>query len=225
MSYQKLVETKTLIEREIKEIYEKLTDPDYYVQGTVPPGVKGSLCDEEGFPRSDVDHTNVRLLRQRYNRLQNDHKHVMKQIEIMLPTYIDFYSKCIYIDICRLLAKKDQPIVDAPLKTKKKMDAMVETEKPVEEAIGFAVVNSVQDGSPSEKGGMMKGDVVLAFGSATDALSSVAKVVMYSKNSPVAITVRRSLENGQDMIVYLSVTPMEWKENGGLLGCHLLPLL
>lgn len=57
------------------------------------PGVKGSLVDEEGFPRADIDLFEVRKFRNRLACLQTDHCTVMKKIEAGLLNIHDDYIK------------------------------------------------------------------------------------------------------------------------------------
>lgn len=46
--------------------------------------MKGALVDNEGFPRADIDIYSVRVARQKVLRLQNDHKALMKMLELKL---------------------------------------------------------------------------------------------------------------------------------------------
>lgn len=69
-----LMKEKDTLEKAILDITELLTAPGM-------PGVKGSLVDEEGFPRSDIDLFEVRKLRNRLACLQTDHTNLMKKIE------------------------------------------------------------------------------------------------------------------------------------------------
>ena len=48
------------------------------------PGLKSSLIDREGFPRSDVDLMETRKLRHRHACLDTDYKSVMKKLEQQL---------------------------------------------------------------------------------------------------------------------------------------------
>eukprot|EP00628_Pelagophyceae_sp_CCMP2097_P038505 CAMPEP_0184256064 /NCGR_PEP_ID=MMETSP0977-20130417/8496_1 /TAXON_ID=483370 /ORGANISM="non described non described, Strain CCMP2097" /LENGTH=94 /DNA_ID=CAMNT_0026561645 /DNA_START=177 /DNA_END=458 /DNA_ORIENTATION=+ len=54
------------------------------VTGGLPPGIKTSLLDSDGFPRADVDLYRTRELRQRLACVQTDHKALMKEIEALL---------------------------------------------------------------------------------------------------------------------------------------------
>lgn len=45
------------------------------------------LIDSEGFPRADLDIVAVRTARNRYVCTQNDHKALMKQIDVSLQEY------------------------------------------------------------------------------------------------------------------------------------------
>lgn len=52
----------------------------------VEPG--DSLIDSEGFPRGDIDLYKIRFLRSSIATQQNNHKTIMKKIEILLPLVI-----------------------------------------------------------------------------------------------------------------------------------------
>ena len=43
-------------------------------------GMNGSLIDNEGYPRNDIDIVKVRTARQKIICLMNDHKEIMKKI-------------------------------------------------------------------------------------------------------------------------------------------------
>lgn len=77
------------------------------------PGVKGSMIDDEGFPRADVDIFEVRKLRNRHACLQTDHKQLMKELEQKLYSLHSVYSANGCKDEPHLPAKKAQ---DAEMK-------------------------------------------------------------------------------------------------------------
>ncbi len=62
----KLMKEKDDIEKAIMDITEYLSAPGM-------PGVKGTLVDEEGFPRADLDLFEIRKMRNRLACLQTDH--------------------------------------------------------------------------------------------------------------------------------------------------------
>ena len=74
------LETKRhAIENEISALVRELNTPTE--TGGAAPGVKGKLTDEDGFPRSDVDHYVVRHQRKRLNCLKTDLVELMREIE------------------------------------------------------------------------------------------------------------------------------------------------
>ena len=72
---QSLAEERKTLEKELMQI------TDFLVTNKV---VTGSLVDDEGYPRADIDVYNVRIMRNRKDCLQNDLKQIMKQIEFNL---------------------------------------------------------------------------------------------------------------------------------------------
>lgn len=86
----------------------------------------------------------------------------------------------------------------------------------------FSRVHSVAAGSPAEQSGLLVGDLILQFGSASfdtsfTPMAGVKDVVMNSENRPVEVVVRRDAQ-----IVRLTLVPKKWSGQG-LLGCHILP--
>lgn len=48
------------------------------------PGLKGTLCDEEGFPRADLDIPHILSMKGRISCLQTDLSDTMHQLEAKL---------------------------------------------------------------------------------------------------------------------------------------------
>ena len=67
---------------ELKAIHSELTSSPG--DGVEPIGIDTPLVDKEGYPRGDVDLYRARDLRKRWNEIQNDQTHIMKELEINL---------------------------------------------------------------------------------------------------------------------------------------------
>lgn len=79
--------SRDAMEDEIQEIVNELNSPG--INGEPPGRLKGPLVDQDGFPRGDIDIYMVRTKRHRFAVLQTDHKETMKQIEDLLPKYVN----------------------------------------------------------------------------------------------------------------------------------------
>eukprot|EP00695_Tsukubamonas_globosa_P002719 TRINITY_DN3910_c0_g1_i1.p1 TRINITY_DN3910_c0_g1~~TRINITY_DN3910_c0_g1_i1.p1 ORF type:complete len:127 (+),score=13.56 TRINITY_DN3910_c0_g1_i1:138-518(+) len=71
--YKKLINYKDYLEKEIREATANLDR-----QGV---GMKGSLVDDQGFPRGDVDVASVRITRNLIARMHTDLEEITKRIE------------------------------------------------------------------------------------------------------------------------------------------------
>ena len=74
---KQLDQERRLIEDEIVTLCDLLNQPGM-------PGMKGNLVDAEGFPRADIDLTQVQSMRGRVACLNTDLSAKMKEIESML---------------------------------------------------------------------------------------------------------------------------------------------
>ncbi|KAJ3555108.1 hypothetical protein NM688_g2761 [Phlebia brevispora] len=158
------------------------------------------LVDEEGFPRADIDIYAVRHARVRIIELRNDHKAVMD-------------------DILKGLQGVYNP--DLVLNTPATADVAANASglQP------FARVDGVAPGSPAATAGLIREDLILAFGSLTRAsfssnsLQPLATLVATQENQEISVKVLRS---GQE-IVELTFVPRKGWGGRGLLGCHIVP--
>lgn len=181
---------KDEIEKEIKEYHDVLLSQ----KGV---GMDGPLVDDQQFPRADIDVRVVREARHRIICLQNDHKDVMKQIELKLH---------------ELHAHSSEDA--APMEVNGEHHAV--------NFVAFARIDHVDEGSPASSAGLQVGDEIIQFGSVSAAnfvnMQSVAAVVEHSKGKSLPVLVRRD-----DLQKRLSVTPNTWSGRG-LLGCHIVPI-
>lgn len=74
------IKSSELIEISLRQSIKELEE-----MGVRP---EDTLIDSEGFPRGDINLHNVCTLRSSIAREQNDHKEIMKRIEVLLPLLI-----------------------------------------------------------------------------------------------------------------------------------------
>jgi 26S proteasome non-ATPase regulatory subunit 9 len=234
-----LMESKDSIEAEITALAEDLSSPG--AEGAPPAGIKGSLVDNEGFPRADIDCYAVRNKRQRLNCLQTDHRQLMKQIEEALTHVNSGYASVSAADRVPLSSSSasltnsgsDDVAVEAisPLQSSQTPPAAPAT-TPIYEsteqmiASAFALVNEVAPGGPAEQAGLLKNDLVLKVGEIDFSnhrnLAAVGQLIQSSSGQAVPVLVVRELQPSEHQQVQVSLTPQPWSGRG-LLGCHLLP--
>ncbi|CAL1616614.1 unnamed protein product [Knipowitschia caucasica] len=189
---QNLIKKKDEMEEQIKAYYDVLED-----QGV---GTQGSLIDEEGFPRDDVNLYQIRTARNQIACLQNDHKAIMAQIEDALHQ-LHSQEK----DTRGSGASRDEPM-----------------EEEEASAAAFARVDAVTAGSPAHTAGLRVGDEVIEFGSVNSHnfqnLQNIASVVQHSEGRALRVVVVRSGDRCP-----LTLTPQRWSGRG-LLGCNIVPV-
>ncbi len=118
-----------------------------------------SLVDLSGFPRSDLDVYTVRHTRAQLIRLSNDHKSVLREIELGLH---------------QLHAQAQLQNVSPGVATSAQL-------------MPFARMDGVAPQSPASEAGFERGDLILAFGSlngsiSTNAFSQLSSLVAQSEN-------------------------------------------
>ena len=195
---------KKELEKELTDIYEFLSTPT--ATCPKPPGVKGPLVDEEGFPRNDIDVHAVRTLRHKRALLQTDYSKLMKEIEDGLHRIHQ---------LPRRIQSEDD---DVSTKTRTKPSTTT-----TRKAIPFAIVKSVVEGSPSFMAGLKANDRIVQFGSADSTnhrnLQLVGETVRDRVGQSISVGV---LREGNKEVITLNLTPRRW-HGTGLLGCHIIP--
>jgi 26S proteasome non-ATPase regulatory subunit 9 len=192
---ENLIKQKDVLENEIASLIKFLKTPGNF-------GLSGGLIDEEGFPISDVGKIiEVRTARHELVCKQNDHVDLMKQIEEGLHALHEKYK-----------------LNGKPSSTSTKRESRTQSqEQPMKKP--FALVAEVTSGSPSDRSGLLKDDLIVAFGAIdidnNRGLKGIVDVVF--ENTPVKLTVLRNLN-----VVHLTLIPSKW-EGRGLLGCHIKP--
>lgn len=189
----KLMKQKEAIESEIKELTAILTKNGV--------GMDDPLVDSEDFPKNSIDIYQVRNARHRIICLQNDHKHLMKQIENGLQGY---YCAC--------------PPSTAAQGTPMEID---HKEIPTH-TIPFAKVTIVSENSPAEIAGIHVNDEIVEFGSINSKnfrnITDIATLVQHSENSKLILKIKRN-----DRFINLQLLPKKW-QGKGLLGCNIVSL-
>lgn len=176
-------------------------------------GLNGNLIDKEGFPRADIDIHAIRLLRNEYARLQNDHKSVMLDIEKSLKKFMSLPNK----------ASHNSPKLRSSLISEKFKDQQnLQDNGP--ESIPFFRVDAVEGGSPAEISGLRVGDLISKFSHITadtigeDSLATIVEIISKNVSKEITIVVERNLSH-----LTLEIVPQPW-EGQGFLGCKLVPL-
>lgn len=128
-----------------------------------------SLTTFDGYPRADIDVAQIRTTRARIIRLKNDHKAVMKKLEVAVQE--QFAAKAAENDA--LMQEQQAQSTEAESNGS---------------AIGapFAKVNTVTPRSPADLAGLKGGDRIVRFGTANftnhERLSKVSQVVQQNEN-------------------------------------------
>ncbi|XP_056635250.1 26S proteasome non-ATPase regulatory subunit 9 [Diorhabda carinulata] len=187
-----LMNEKDKIENEIKELTNVLMHNGV--------GMTEPLVDEEGFPKNSINIHQVRHARHRIICLQNDHKHLMKQIENGLQGYYNATSS----ECNQSVSMETTPIEIATYKTP------------------FAKVTFVSDNSPAYYAGLNVNDEIVEFGSVNvnnfKNINDIATVVQHSEGNPLNVRIKRG-----ERFVNVQLTPKKWIGRG-LLGCNIICL-
>jgi len=204
---------REVLEIEADAIFSELTSVG--VNGEPPAGLKGSLIDEEGFPRGDIDIYNVRNKRRRLAEINTDHKILMKTME-GLTTQIFEISRNTFLLEEQEARKAEKPDISPPIEVISNVFP-----KTVGHLIPMAILDEVLDLSPASQSGIKNGDLLLKFGSIvaedSSALQSIARLVGSSVEKPIDLLIKRNEE-----LIEMTLIPRTWGGRG-LLGCHLTP--
>ncbi|XP_067632699.1 26S proteasome non-ATPase regulatory subunit 9 [Eurosta solidaginis] len=174
-------------------------------------GIHGTLVDDNGFPRSDIDVYQVRQARQQIICLQNDHKALMEEIEKNLHKLhaeaADDQSQAL-THKAAVMHLEDYEIVNAADVMPEPMQIIVK-------------VNLISPGSPAEDAGLRVGDEILEFGTINctnfrNDINQIGNVVQHMQNQRIPLKVQR-LSEQLDLIII----PKTWSGRG-LLGCNIV---
>ncbi|SCW03456.1 LAFE_0G10836g1_1 [Lachancea fermentati] len=177
-------ELKIWVESELSRLFDFLKQ-----QGG---DMESPLVTGDGYPRSDIDVLQIRLIRRSINMLRNDLKSIIIRAEALMATQFE-----------RMAAKTQK----------------TERDDEFEYKIPFAVITEVVTTSPSEKAGLHADDRILRFGHVHagnhKSLSALGLVVQSNEDKPVPVKIQRN-----DRIYDVMLTPSRKWDGPGLLGCR-----
>jgi 26S proteasome non-ATPase regulatory subunit 9 len=229
---KQLMAKKELIEEEMASITKELT--------TSGAGLSGTLIDNQGFPRGDIDVHQTLILRNRLNCLITDHKVLMKELESRIyevfavdsptkSTDSNGESNSLKDDMLKLVISDNDESASSSSSSRattavtSTADVQMQDRKPKEQP--FLVVNSVAEGSPAAEAGLWPQDEILEFGEiqkqqlVSFGMKILADYVQKRVDQSISLRVLRQKRAEQ----VLTLKPHAWSGKG-LLGCHLLPL-
>ncbi|EGC34184.1 hypothetical protein DICPUDRAFT_35527 [Dictyostelium purpureum] len=209
---QRLMKQRSEMEKELEGLMEFLKSGN-----GKQFGLKGSFVDSEGYPSPHLELIiEVKKARSRIAHLQNDYKELMKNIEDHLQK---LHKKS-------PIQQSQTSSINSGLKTNEdKMDIENNNSSPI--PIPFVYIDLVTEGSPSDKAGFKRDDLIYQFGTVgpfynesdctesknTNHLQSIATIVRNSENRAISIKLLR----GNNQKVSTSLIPRKW--NGqGLIG-------
>jgi 26S proteasome non-ATPase regulatory subunit 9 len=221
----------TEVRTRLMELMLKKDSLETQIQTLTAISKPGSLVDEDGFPRSDIDVHAERITRSQLARLQNDHVSVMNQIEASLHALHSQTAKPGQTSEGKSQASSQgSKGGQAPPKaTSQETLPLLPSGQALSVALtpldAFYLCEHVEEHSPAKEAGLCIGDKILQFGSilkrnqAKPGLGKALQdVVGACRNIPIKVVVYR---NGEG-ILDLHLTPRQWTGRG-LLGCKLVP--
>lgn len=209
------------------------------------PGIRGSLVDEEGFPRADIDVHAICEARHKLACLRTDYREVQRRLEELLLR--------VHAETVESQTAYQEPDAARQLQANEVSTQQEDMPPPLLEVEGpaFALVDVVHPGSPSSTAGLACGDKVVRLGSLhlpSTPMSTVANRDHRDDDSRNGSSERRNsmnvsglfqllpgeVERHKDQrmplvvqrgsrVLSLWLTPRQWAGRG-LLGCHLKPI-
>jgi 26S proteasome non-ATPase regulatory subunit 9 len=197
--------------------------------GTTSVGVRGSLIDEEGFPKPDVDHYAVRAARHAIDCARHDLRRINDRMMDLLVARQQERQGVATVaagagDAVATGGPPRQPVAAAaaagvPPSSQAGVlpTAAAPSAPPAEPHRVLFRVSSVSAGSPAATAGLTVGTLVLNFGPVQAAdLRLVAAHVRDNVGQPVPLRIVRAGGRAEDA----TLTPQSWS-GSGLLGCTL----
>ncbi|GME69885.1 unnamed protein product [[Candida] boidinii] len=153
----------------------------------------------DGFPRSDIDVVQVRLIRTQINRLRNDHKEILDLIQNKL---LDHFSN----NQSNSQDNKNINIID---------------DNSIESNIPFAIIDEVFENGPAFNSNLQKNDKLIKFGSINvtnhSNLQKISSLISNNIDKPIKVKI---LRNSSDIIDLELIPTSNWPGKG-LLGCKI----
>ena len=186
---------------------------------STPVGLKGSVIDDEGFPRSDIDIIQIRKWRQRLDIVSNDHKALMRTIETTIHAIHGAASDGATTGGVPPPGGSAGPASATHVAGDARRNAagppVVAADEP------FVLVDDVTAGSPAATAGLQVGDRIIQFGPMTAAgftLAALGQLVAANRGVTLVVRILRA-----DAQLSVELTPHPWAGQG-LLGCHIVPV-
>lgn len=206
LSLPEVFDLKSKLETQLSQLFDDLQH-----QGV---NLESSLVTEDGFPRSDIDVLQVRLIRRGINILRNDLKAVIVRTQELMA------------DQFQRLAAKTQSIGGSEV-TEYRIPFAAVTEvvidSPSHSAVSIQsyIVNSHRRRLLTFLQGLTKGDKIVKLGTIhagnNKSLGAIGPLVQTNEEKPVTI---RVLRNGT--FLNLTLVPSKKWAGPGLLGCRLV---
>lgn len=153
------------------------------------------LITSEGFPRADIDITQIRSIRVDIIRQRNDLRQVMNEISNELNKQFE---------------------------SKSKHSSMANGSSVTPKPVAFAIVREVFDSSPAQQAGLVQGHKIVRFGSATvlnhNNLRRVAEITQSEREIEIEVLDR------DDKLQTLKLVPNSNWGGRGSLGAHVTVL-
>jgi len=242
---KEMTDEKLRIEKELSDLKKQIDHLDE------TEGYNKGLVDSEGFPRADLEYSKLhdyKLLKRRFNELQNDHKALMVDLEKQLYSLHEEYAKSgqaqkdieeyeAQIDNERL--KKKQKEIEDMNELLKQKAAQKEAAKTI--PIPFCQITVVMDNSPAYQGGIRENDLLTRFGGITSAnfseINQIVDVVRNNINQEIPIALLRVLHEAETDLedshtykgkhykfIETKIVPRKW-EGEGVLGCRFAQII
>ncbi|KAL5519792.1 hypothetical protein ACEPAG_1452 [Sanghuangporus baumii] len=170
------------------------------------------LVDRAGFPRADMDIVAVRTARVRILELRNDLNAILEEVKVALERVHEASA-------AEAARRREEDANDA-----------MDQDEAEELLTPFARVDGVAPGSPAATAGLLREDLILAFGSLTisgltttvpstapSRLAPLATLASSHEDRPLQLRILRASEP-----LNLTLIPRKWGGRG-LIGCHIVP--
>ncbi|KAM3142956.1 hypothetical protein pb186bvf_005019 [Paramecium bursaria] len=220
---QNLVQQRKQLEADLQNIQAEISQLDKINNK--------SLVDDEGFPRADLQWSELvqlRNLKRAFNEKNNDHKDLMKQIEQKLYQYHQEIQND--PNVINEMNNYKSKYVPQP-KIENKLIQQVNKVKIEEEVDLLAHITEVTQGSPSSIAGLQLYDFIISFGDKnknnTQSLEDLANYIRQNVDQDIPLKVLRKFTNQQSpdlkddsyLITDLVLRPQKWAGQG-ILGCR-----